>query len=49
MKEKKNILSVYVPDALRAKLKARADKEGRSVSNLVTVLLEKEVRKEKAA
>lgn len=49
MKAKKNVMSVYVPDDLKAKIKARADKEGRSVSNMITLILEKEVRKEKAA
>ncbi len=49
MKAKKTIMSVYVPDDLRAKLKVRAQKEGRSVSNMITLILEKEVKKEKAA
>ena len=49
MKPKKNVTSIYLPDDLRAKLQARAAREGRSFSNLVTQLLAKEVKKETKA
>jgi len=42
-------LTVTVPIELRKQLKAQALKEGRNLSNMVTVLLQKGMKKEKAA
>ena len=45
---KTEVMSISIPIDLRKQLKERAKKEGRPVSNLITVLLTKAV-KEKAA
>ncbi len=45
MKQPKELMTVSVPPELKVQLKARATQEGRSISNLVTLLLSKEVKK----
>jgi post-segregation antitoxin (ccd killing protein) len=47
--KKTEAMTVTVPIELRKQLKAMAQKEGRNLSNMVTVLLQRGMRKEKAA
>jgi len=49
MKKPKVLMTVSVPPDALQKLKERAAREGRSLSNLMTVLMLKEVKKEQAA
>jgi hypothetical protein len=49
MKQPKVLMTVSVPADVVRKLKERAVREGRSLSNLATLLLEKEVKKEAKA
>ena len=46
---KTEIMTVSIPKELKKQLQDRANKEGRNFSNMVTYLLSKEVKKEKAA
>lgn len=46
---KSEVFTVSMPTEVRAKLKALALKEGRSVSNMVTEIVKKELQKTKAA
>jgi len=48
-RSKTEVMSISIPADLRLQLRDRAKKEGRPVSNLITVLLAKEMKKEKAA
>ena len=43
------VIGISIPADLRDQLKNRAIKEGRNFSNLITHLLSKEMKKEKAA
>jgi len=49
MMKKTEVMTVTVPIELRKQLKFLAEKEGRNLSNMVTVLLQKGMKKEKAA
>lgn len=49
MMRKTEVLTVTVPAELRKAVKAQAEKEGRNLSNMVTVILQKGLKKEKAA
>lgn len=46
---KSEVFTVSMPSDIRAKLKSLAQKEGRSVSNMVTEIVKKELQKTKAA
>jgi len=47
--KKTEVMAVSVPIELRKQLKALSLKEGRSLSNMVTVILQKGIKKEQAA